>query len=252
MLRLLAVGAFLFAASALHAAQAEIVGIPKIYLRAGPSADEPPLAILSAGDVVDVVDIEGSWTKVHTTDGKIGYIYHRYVTPKLATEAGAARESPPTTMPSAEAAHPDSFPAASAAAESVVRSTAPLEAPATVAAPEAPAGDLGAAPSAERSPSEELSVQVASLRAEIADLKEKVQNRQAQLAAEPGAAAVPSATDGLATPPGTATTPAAPISGRDQAVGVLMIAAFSLVIGWVLGSTFGRRGSRSRGSRLRF
>jgi hypothetical protein len=46
-------------------------------------------------------------------------------------------------------------------------------------------------------------------------------------------------------------TPAAPVSGRDQAVGVLMIAGFSLVIGWVLGSTFGRRGSRSRSGRLR-
>jgi uncharacterized protein YgiM (DUF1202 family) len=238
MLRFLAVGALLFAASALYAAQAEIVGIPKIYLRAGPSADEPSLAILSAGDVVNIVDIEGSWTKVQTTDGKIGYVYHRYVAPKAATEAGATRESPPLTPPSAEAA-PGSFPAASAA-------------PATATALEAPAADIGAAPSADRSPSEELSVQVASLRAEIADLKEKVQNRQAQLAAESGAGALPSATDGLATPTGTAMTPAAPISGRDQAVGVLMIAAFSLVVGWVLGSTFGRRGSRSRGSRLRF
>ena len=251
MLRLLAVGVLFFAASAVYAAQAEIVGIPKIYLRAGPSADETPLAILSAGDVVDVIETQGSWTKVQAADGKIGYVYHRYVAPKSGTEARATGENPPVTAPSAEYPRPDFSPAAPGAA-SAGRPTAALEAPGGVIAPEAPATEVGASPSGQTSPSAELSAQVASLRAEIEDLKQKVQGRQAELAAEPGAGAVPSATDGSATPIGATMTPAAPVSGRDQAVGVLMIAGFSLVIGWVLGSTCGRRGSRSRRGRLRW
>ena len=229
ILRLLAVGAFLFAVPAVHAAQAEISGIDKIDLRSGPSAHEPAIAILSAGDAVDIIDIEGSWTKVQTGDGKIGYVYHRYVVPKVATEGTA----PPEAAPVAAVTH-------------APIAAAPLRTPA-IAAPAV------AASAVERSPSGELSTELATLRAEIAELKEKVQERQAELANAPESSPAPVATDGFSTPIGPATTPpAAPISGRDQAVGVLMIAAFSLVIGWVLGATFGRRGSRSRGGRLRF
>jgi uncharacterized protein YgiM (DUF1202 family) len=249
MLRVLAAGTLLFAATAVYAAQAVISGVPKIYLRAGPSADQPSLAILSEGDSVDIIDIEGSWTKVQTTDGKTGYVYHRYVLPKVATESGAVAGQPLPAAPLVESTRALALPASSPRTASAVEATAEPLAP----APAAPVAATVEAPAAEKSPTAELSAEVASLRAEIADLKEKVQNRQGELAAEPSGAAVLSVTDGSATPISPAATPpTAPVSRRDQAVGVLMIAAFSLVIGWVLGSTFGRRGSRSRSGRLRF
>jgi len=91
------------------------------------------------------------------------------------------------------------------------------------------------------------------LRAELAELKEKIQERQTELANEPSPLSGTAAADPLGSP--YAPTAAAPISARDQSIGVLAIALFSLVIGWVLGSTFGRRGPRSggrRSGRLRF
>jgi uncharacterized protein YgiM (DUF1202 family) len=247
-LRLLASVAFFLAAATLYAAQAEISGIDKIYLRSGPGAEQPAIAILGAGDPVDIIDIEGSWTKVQTPDGKVGYVYHRYVAPRVGAGSGGAVDGRQpgsesmTPPPGAAMTHPAAIAATTARGALPVR---PLAAPAVAAAP-APA------PVAEKLPSAELSSELATLRAEIADLKEKIQNRQAELSAEPESPP-PSVPDSVAAAVGPTMTPSpAPISARDQAVGVLMIALFSLVIGWVLGSTFGRRGPRSRAGRLRF
>ena len=189
----------------------EISGIEKVYLRAGPGTDTAPVAVLNAGDQVNILDVEGSWTKVEIQDGTVGFVYHRYVVPRLDGSS----------------------------AEAVPRATAPSS-----AAPPAPSPTetVGAA-------KEELTTELANLRAEIADLKQKVQERADQTGdvQAPSGGAVSS---NSAVPVGASAAPPGP-SAREQGVGVLAVAFLSLLVGWVLGSAFGRWRSRSQRPRLR-
>jgi hypothetical protein len=80
------------------------------------------------------------------------------------------------------------------------------------------------------------------LRTEVARLREQVREQRQKVAEEAlSAPAEPEA-------PAVAPTPA---SARDQAVGVLAVAGLSLLVGWALGSVFSRRRSRSHRPRLR-
>jgi len=192
-----------------RAQQAQIAGIEKVYLRPSPGTDQTPITVLNAGDQVNILDIEGSWAKVETADGKVGYVYHRYVVPWV----GGA---PPPVVP--------------------------RPAPPPVAAPASPAPPPPApAPTA---PDAALSAELAGLRAELAELKDKVQKRAGRSEEASGLAATPFAADA----PGAAGSAPAP----EQGVGVLAVAFFSLLVGWVLGAAFSRRRSRSQRRRLRF
>lgn len=124
--------------------------------------------------------------------------------------------------------------AGSAAAATV---TAAAEAPPTPAEPE----------SAER----RLSAEVADLRQEIADLKRQIAERPAEpVENQAGRRSVPpetSPTAALGFDPAASSPPAS-----EPKVRVLAVALISLVVGWVVGSTFTRRRSRNQRSRLRF
>jgi hypothetical protein len=209
------------------AAQAEISGIEKVYLRSGAGPDQPPIGVLNQGDRVNIIDIEGSWTKVETADGKVGFVYHRYVVPVFDGSAPAA--PPPTTRPAPR------VPAA------------PI-APSVAQPPPAP---VAAEPPAPPTPIDQLSTELAGLRAEVAELKQKVQQRAVENTDEQsrGAVSAPAyAPTSVDLPPG-ASQPASP---REQGVGVLAVAVLSLIVGWVLGSAFSRRRSRVQRPRLRF
>jgi SH3 domain-containing protein len=203
---------------AAFAGTAQISGIEKVYLRAGPGTDSPPLGVLNGGDQVNVLGVEGSWTKVETRDGRVGFVYRRYVVPEL--EGSAAQVAPEAAVP------PGNLAAAPTAA---LPAPSPTE---TVAAPK-----------------DELSAELANLRAEVADLKQKVQEKADQA----GDAQGPSGGSLSSISQAPVSAPAAPpaSSARDQGVGVLAVAFLSLLVGWVLGSAFGRRRSRSQRPRLR-
>jgi len=85
------------AATGAFAAQAEISGIDKIYLRSGPGSEQPAIGILSAGDRSTSSTSKARGRRFRTADGKIGYVYHRYVTPRVGEDAAAAptRQCPP-------------------------------------------------------------------------------------------------------------------------------------------------------------
>ncbi len=118
----------------------KITGTAHAYLRSGPGAEYHPIGTMTEGEAVDVLETSGLWTKIETTAGKIGYIFHFYVTTAAAV---------PTEPPVARAA------------------------PEPTPAPEAPPATV---PPAEG----ELSADLADLKAEIADLKEKVKERAAE------------------------------------------------------------------------
>ena len=77
----------------------------------------------------------------------------------------------------------------------------------------------------------------------MAELKDKVQKRAGPSEETSRLAATPFASDA----PGAA----APAPAPEQGVGVLAVAFFSLLVGWVLGAAFSRRRSRSQRGRLR-
>ncbi len=205
---LVCLAAFVAAEVAALAEEGEIAGIDKVYLRGGPSTEDPALGVLSAGDRVTILGSAGTWANVQTQDGKIGYVNRRFVQP-IAGTAGAE----PVVTPIAPTP--------------VAAPTETLVAP----TPEATASMGGDA----------LSKELAELRAEVARLREQVRE-QKQKAAE----------ESLAVPAGAgAAVEPAPASARDQAVGVLAVAGLSLIVGWALGSVFSRRRSRSHRPRLR-
>ena len=195
---------------------AEISGIDKVYLRAGPGTETEPLIVLNAGDRVNTLGNEGNWTKVETSDGKVGFVYHRYVL--ASAEAGAAAPSPRAVPP----------------AEGATAASAGLAEPSPTAAGEAPKDAVAA--------------EIAGLRAQLADLRQKVQERAAENAEPLGTNGIAPSSGSAIDAPAAAPTP----SAREQGVGVLAVALLSLLVGWVLGSAFGRRRSRSQRPRLRF
>ena len=206
------------------AQQAEIAGIEKVYLRPAPGTDQTPLGVLNAGDRVNILDIEGLWTKVETADGKIGYVYHRYVVP-LAEGGIPAVAAPRPVVPSAPA-------------------VAAVPAPARIVPTPLPAVPLPV-PTTPEAAKDAVSAELAGLRAELSELKERVQKRAVETGEAPERSVTVSPLDARPAP-----SPAAPAS--EQGMGVVAVAFVFLVIGWVLGAAFNRRRSKSQRHRLRF
>ena len=204
---------------AAFAGPAEISGIDKIYLRSGPGTDTAPVTVLNAGDQVNIIGGDGSWTKVETQDGKVGFVSHRYVVPRI--DGGPAQVAPQPVAPASNVA------------------AAPGAAP---PAP-SPTATEGAA-------KDELSAELTGLRAEVADLKQKMQARgdQTSEVQAPSGASVSSISPA---PSDVPLAPASAPSGKEQGIGVLTVAFLSLLVGWVLGSAFARRRPRSQHPRLR-
>lgn len=215
-------GFVVMAGLAAWAQDAEIGGIERVYLRDGPGADRPVLGVLDSGDRVHIVGSEGSWIKVETGDGRVGFVYRRYV--RTPGEAGSPEKAQEDRAIAAAPAANESVPEDTGSA---TPTPAPLETGAT----------------------DEISAEIASLRGEIADLKQKIQERSSESYATRGDEAA-----GPSGPP--AASAAGPIglgahAVRDQNAGVLVVALFALLVGWVLGSAFTRRRSRSQRPRLR-
>jgi uncharacterized protein YgiM (DUF1202 family) len=129
------------------AEQGEISGIDKVYLRGGPSTEDAPLGVLSAGDRVTIVGAAGAWANVQTADGKSGYVHHRYVVPLAGVGVETAPEVHPVTLPTRAPTQ--------APVEATPEPTVPAEADA-------------------------LSNELTELRSEVAHLKEQVRNYKQQ------------------------------------------------------------------------
>jgi uncharacterized protein YgiM (DUF1202 family) len=156
--------AFVAAAVAARAEQGEIAGIDKVYLRGGPSTEDPPLGVLSAGDRVTILGSAGTWANVQTEDGKIGYVNRRFVQPIAGTAGAEPMATPIVPTP-------------------VAAPTQTLAAP----TPEATAATEGDALSKELA---ELRTEVARLREQVRERKQKVAEEPLSAPAEPGAPAV--------------------------------------------------------------
>ncbi len=142
------------------AAPARITGTAHAYLRSGPGAEYPPIGTMTEGEAVDALETSGLWTKIETSSGKIGYIFHAYVTPAapVPAEPPVARAAP--VAPSA------------------------VEAPTAVATPTVEiSADLAA-----------LKAEIAALKEKV---KERPQEEATEARAEIGAPATPSPLPGV-------------------------------------------------------
>ncbi|MGH7859321.1 MAG: SH3 domain-containing protein, partial [Candidatus Binatia bacterium] len=96
------------------AAPARISGAPLVYVRSGPGPDHQPVRILSEGDTVEKLEDLGSWTRIETPKGEIGFVYSSFVV-ETGAEAPivAGQEPTPVAVPVA----PELLPEEPAAAE---------------------------------------------------------------------------------------------------------------------------------------
>lgn len=217
---------------------ATIRGVSRIYLRTGPGTSHEPNGVVVEGEPISTIERIGSWVKVETADGRVGYVYSGY----LVVEEGAG--SPP-------AASADDAPQAgdpSAAAASAAPETPPGT-PVEMMPLTDPAGGVAALPAAPEG--DGLREEIATLKAEVERLKSEVASGSSGIRG--GTASLP-AVSAAGESASTATRRPATTGETDEGVNLRTagVALFSLVIGWILGAGFSRRRSRSSRGRLRF
>ena len=93
---------FLGVATVYAESQTAVVnGISKLFVRRGPGMQFPPFASLSEGSIVEIQDVDGTWARINTANGQVGYVQRRYLeTGKGETAPTATRAaSTPTRAP---------------------------------------------------------------------------------------------------------------------------------------------------------
>jgi hypothetical protein len=223
---LLLIPLLVFRGAEAAAETATIRGVSRIYLRTGPGTSHEPDGVVVEGEPLTTIERTGSWVKVQTADGRIGYVYSGYLFVEVdggSPQAASAVEDPPGAP------------------------TPPAEVP--PAAPPVAVAELGTGePAAAAGPDGD------SLREEITMLKAEVERLKSEVAGgtRVGAAPVPGSATVTARSPTRGPASVAP--GDEEGVNLRTagVALFSLVLGWIFGAGFSRRRSRSQRGRLRF
>ena len=197
---------------------ATIRGVSRIYLRTGPGTSHDPNGVVVEGEPLTTIERTGSWVKVETADGRIGYVYSGYLF--VEEDGGSPPAASAEVLPGPPAPPSEVPPAAPPVAVAELGTGEP-------AVPAAPDG--------------------AGLREEITILKAEVERLKSEVASGTrggAAAAARSPTRG----------PASIAPGTEEGVNLRTagVALFSFVLGWIFGAGFSRRRSRSQRGRLRF
>ena len=211
-----------------------VTGAQRVYVRRGPGPEFPPFGTLPQGSKVEVQAMEGEWSRVVTPSGQGGYMHSNFLRPE-GEEAGAAVEAPEP----GGANPPPTAPDTSALAALTERNKS-LEA--QVSALQA---ELGTAKSrADETPAVPVTPAVTAdeqaLQAEMQRLATAVEAIQRRLDGGPGIDA------------GASTT--TPLQGKPAVVSptALLLGGFGLLVGWLIGTAYGRNQERGRRSRIRF
>lgn len=224
--------------SVAQAQPAVVEGTTQLFIRRGPGTDFPPFATLTGGSQVEVQERRGSWARVTTASGQVGYVHTKYLR-VLEDEAAKPTATKPTTpQPTVAATSPRPTRPASApmtptrrrrAAEAAATPTDPSPTPDTT--------DTSSPAPTETRPWLPAKPANGNVQREIERLSEAVEALNRRLDQR---FPLP---DGITTPPGDAT---AGVSG-----GAVLLGLVGVFVGWFLGATYQRNKERGRRSRIR-
>jgi len=217
---LLAAALILIAIIAADARPATVQGADRVFLRRGAGLEFQPFTTVERGEQVDVEEVTGAWALVKAASNQRGYMHAAYLVYNDNSQVVA----------------------------------------------QAPAAAAQAAPAATAGPASDLGQQNADLRAEIEKLQAELADRSTPVAApSPGEDLVAlraevrrlaDTTDAMRSrldAPG----PGGPAVGLGVGEAwatstVVVIAAFALLAGWMMGAAVSRREERNKRTRIRF
>ena len=212
----------LVSAAPVHAQSntAVVTGAERVRIRRGPGVEFSPFATIAAGSTVDVQAMEGEWARIVTAAGQVGYVSSTFLALPGERPAAPAAEPQPVALRTSS----EQNKALTAEIRRLQDELAALKDRAAADAPPAP-------PPARMDAEKVL--------AELAHLTAAVENLQRQIEVRPHseAAAPPAGTTGE--------SPRAFSSSR------IVLAITALLIGWAMGSAYGRKHERGQRSRVR-
>jgi SH3-like domain-containing protein len=216
---------------------AEVTGAQRVFVRRGPGTGFPPFATIPQGTRVEIQDMQGEWARVTTSSGQVGYINSTFLKPAEASAGATPGVMTGAARPAAEGAPIAGAGERTQSLEAEVRKLRQELAEAQSRAAATPVPTV-AVPVV--TPATDAAVQ--QMRAELAQLTKAVRDLQHDLNARPVASAEPPlpATDVLDG------------GARSAAPAAVLLGVAGLLIGWLLGSSHGRKQERGRRSRIRF
>lgn len=215
--------------------KAVVHGASKLFVRRGPGMSFPPFARLSEGSVVKVHGQQGSWVRIETAGGQVGFVNTKYLTPVGEGELAAA---PPTEAELLETPTeaPTPSPSEATAAPGTRRDQAATDTPASATSV---AG--GAQPPPETPLDTPTRPTMADERVSIADEVRRLS--EAVVVLEKRIGESEPIGDGF----GEEEDEESSVSG-----GAILLALLGIGFGWYVGSRYGRAQERGRRSRIRF
>jgi uncharacterized protein YgiM (DUF1202 family) len=213
------------AAAATDTTPAVVTGAQVLYVRRGPGVTYRAFATIERGEQVEVERLEGVWALVRLASGQTGYVYSTFL-----TFPGQAQTTllVPATATSPRPPEPTATNRPEAASRLDKAQPSP-EKPGDEAQP-APATVTGSSSSSGASPAE-----LAALRSDVQRLTAAVDSLQKQIGEAPGQLGAGATEEHW---------------WSSSTLGVMVLIA--LLVGWVIGSAYGRQSERSRRNRIRF
>jgi uncharacterized protein YgiM (DUF1202 family) len=209
---------------------AVVEGTSQLFIRRGPGREFPPFATLTGGSQVQVQEQRGTWARISTASGQVGYVHTKFLRLLTATPAAiqaAESTAAPTEFPAATQTHGGRV----TATRRVAEATTPEDSPTATEAADLPSPTVtrtarDAAPAGKRNVQDELD--------RLSSAVEALNTRLDQRFPLPEEVTTAAADEG-----GT-------VSG-----GAIVLFLLGLVLGWLMGATYQRNKDRGRRSRIR-
>lgn len=220
----------LFSAVAIEGVAAESVvasvrGAEALYVRRGPGTEYPAFGTLQKGEEVRAEARSGAWVLVRIPSGEKGYVHGNFLGLPAGVQLPETQEAP-AQVQSSPPTHAENPPPAAEVAVAV----APVQ--------PAAAAEVTPVPTISAAAPTPSAADLAGLQADLRRLLRLTKEVRDELAAPPT----------LGPPNGNA-------AGYDQTPDpgpILALAGAGLVLGFMLGTVYGRRQERNRRTRVRF
>lgn len=222
---------------------AVVEGTTKLFIRRGPGREFPPFATLTGGSKVQLHEKRGTWSRITTASGQVGYVHSKFLrvvdsagaTPPAATPADTPASEPPPATPTMVAATQPPSPRPTATKRRAGQATAsPAE---NVPTPNEPTQLPTASPT-------ETAAVATSAKGGRLDMQQQVDR-------------LSRAVDALNSRldqrfPLPEEMPATSVdSGTGVSGGAILLGFLGVIVGWLMGATYQRNKDRGRRSRIR-